>query len=96
MSKVIQVRGVPDDVHARLVTAAERSGKSLTAFVNDELAKVARAVDPAEHNRKVIAKLRAKVGPLDLGAADTVRLIQKQREERTQELIARTTRPRVE
>ena len=41
MSKVIQVRGVPDDVHAKLVEAAERAGKSLAAYLAEELALVA-------------------------------------------------------
>jgi hypothetical protein len=31
VTKVIQIRGVPDDVHRRLVEAAEAEGKSLTS-----------------------------------------------------------------
>jgi hypothetical protein len=54
MSKVIQVRGVPDDVHAKLAEAAERAGKSLTAYLAEELALVAARADLVWHNREVI------------------------------------------
>lgn len=37
MSKVIQIRGVPDDVHERLVTRAGRAGVSLSEYLRREL-----------------------------------------------------------
>ena len=37
MSKMIQVRGVPDDVHSTLKARAAREGMSLSAFIKREL-----------------------------------------------------------
>lgn len=92
MPKVIQVRGVPDDVHAKLVDAAKRAGKSLTEFVNDELADVAHRVDPVEHNRRVIEKLRAEIGVIDIPAEETLRALHEGREERVDWLVNTTKR----
>jgi len=84
MSKVIQVRGVPDDVHAKLVAAAQAEGKSLTQYLAGELETIARRADVQWHNAQVIADLRAKYGPADDdGGVDTAELIRQMREERT-------------
>ena len=42
MSKVIQVRDVPDDVHEALVRQAKAEGLSLNQFVLREYEKIAR------------------------------------------------------
>jgi hypothetical protein len=91
MSKVIQIRGVPDDVHKKLVEAADKEGKSLTAYLAEELRHIASRADIVRHNREVILALRAELGPRpDDGGADTVKLIQEAREERTAEILRRS------
>jgi hypothetical protein len=41
MSKMLQVRSVPDDVHARLKAQAQRAGMSLSEYVGRALARLA-------------------------------------------------------
>jgi plasmid stability protein len=41
MSKMIQVRDVPDDVHSTLKSRAAREGMSLSDFLKKELARTA-------------------------------------------------------
>lgn len=42
MSKMLQVRNVPDDVHRTLKSRAALAGKSLSDWVLDELERLAR------------------------------------------------------
>lgn len=42
MSKTLQVRDVPDDVHAELRRRASAAGMSLSDFTRQELARLAR------------------------------------------------------
>ena len=58
MSKVIQIRGVPDDVHATLVDAAEAQGLSLTHYLRRELDHLARLADVHDHNFRVTSEVR--------------------------------------
>lgn len=91
MSKVIQVRGVPDDVHAKLVEAADAAGMSLTGFLNRQLERVAREADSVRHNRELIAALRVEwPGLSDDGGVSTVKQIQEMREQRTEEILRRS------
>ncbi len=48
MAKVIQVRDVPDELHAELRKRAAEAGLSLSAYVLDELARVAHRSTNAE------------------------------------------------
>lgn len=48
MSKTIQVRDVPDDVHAELRARAVEAGTSLSDYVLGELERVARRSSNAE------------------------------------------------
>lgn len=48
MSKSIQVRDVPDDVHAQLRSRAAAAGTSLSDYVLGELERVARRSSNAE------------------------------------------------
>lgn len=41
MSKMIQIRNVPDDVHRELKIRAARAGMTLSDFLNAELARLA-------------------------------------------------------
>jgi hypothetical protein len=89
MTKVIQIRGVPDETHARLVEAAGRAGKSLTAYLSDELEVVARRGDPAGHNRRVIERLRSEIGTIAVSDEVVARTVREGREARTRDLVER-------
>jgi len=70
MSRMIQVRNVPDSLHEELVRRAKRSGRTLTDYLQDVLEReVARP--PAE---EVFERLRGRE-PVDLGrpAAELIR-----------------------
>ncbi|HWV86401.1 MAG TPA: ribbon-helix-helix protein, CopG family [Capillimicrobium sp.] len=70
MSKVIQVRDVPDDVHRRLKARAAEQGRSLSELVREQLIAYARQPTPAEMWERLEA-----LPPLDPGesAADAIR-----------------------
>ncbi|MGL4176457.1 MAG: FitA-like ribbon-helix-helix domain-containing protein [Dermatophilaceae bacterium] len=53
MSKVIQVRDVPDDVHDRLTARARSAGLSLNQFVLREYERIARQPTNAEILRRL-------------------------------------------
>lgn len=66
MSKVIQIRDVPDDVHAAIARAAEERGLSLTGYLKLELTQLARRAAVVEHNVGVVRRSQARVGvPVD-------------------------------
>lgn len=48
MTKTIQVRDVPDEVHAELHRRAAAAGTSLSEYARDELVRVARRSKNAE------------------------------------------------
>ena len=58
MSKVIQVRDVPDDVHEALVRQAKAEGLSLNQFVLREYEKIARRA----RNAEIFARAAARPG----------------------------------
>ncbi len=75
MSKMIQIRHVPDAVHRRLKEQAAREGMSLSGFLLREVGKIAgqpslaeiiaraeqrKALKPAEEPTKVIRELRGR------------------------------------
>jgi len=66
MSRVIQIRDVPDEVHAALIGAAKVRGLSLTRYMLQEiehLAKRAQVVhDNAAVARETQARVRGRVG----------------------------------
>lgn len=61
MSKVIQIRDVPDDVHNSLSAAAKAQGSSLTKYVLRELEQVAARARIAERNAAVIRDTQKRV-----------------------------------
>ena len=61
MSRVIQIRGVPDDVHDALVDAAAAQGLSLTRYLVRELEHLARRAQMVDANAAVIRQTQAKV-----------------------------------
>ncbi|HEY5877136.1 MAG TPA: hypothetical protein VIT64_17625 [Ilumatobacteraceae bacterium] len=61
MSRVIQIRDVPDDVHDALVDAAEAQGLSLTRYMLRELEHLAKRAQAVQANAAVIRHTQAKV-----------------------------------
>jgi len=61
MSKMIQVRNVPDEVHQALKTAAAAEGMSLSDYIKRELAEIAGQASFEE----IDARIRAR-GPSGL------------------------------
>lgn len=62
MSKMIQVRNVPDRLHRELTRRARHRGQSLTEYV-EEILEQEVARPPAE---EVFARVRARA-PVDIG-----------------------------
>lgn len=62
MPRIIQVRDVPDDVHAELSAAAEAQGLSMNKFVLRELEQVARRAPIAKENMAIVRRTQAAVG----------------------------------
>jgi len=66
VSKVIQIRDVPDDVHEALADAARTRGLSLTKYVLGELEHVAERAQVVRDNATIARRTQAKVqGKLD-------------------------------
>ena len=61
MSRVIQIRDVPDDVHDALADAAEAQGLSLTRYMLRELEHLAKRAQAVHANATVIRQTQAKV-----------------------------------
>ena len=76
MSKMIQLRNVPDALHRRLKARAAMAGMSLSDYLLAEVKEVAE--------RPTLAELRERLHQRKPVAAelDTVRLLQEEREAR--------------
>lgn len=61
MSKVIQIRDVPDDVHAALAEAADEQGLSLTRYVLRELENISVRARVVADNTAVIRRTQESV-----------------------------------
>ncbi|MYE10071.1 MAG: hypothetical protein F4X99_00085 [Gammaproteobacteria bacterium] len=61
MSRTIQIRNVPDEVHRRLKSRAARAGLSMSDYVLREIARVLSRPERAE----VFARI-AELPPIDL------------------------------
>ena len=70
MSKVIQIRRVPDAVHRALRARAAEAGMSLSGFLLDELRKIAETP-----SRQQLIERLSRLPPVRMrpGAADAVR-----------------------
>ncbi len=62
MTRVIQVRDVPEDVHDALTAAARARGLSLTRFMLGELEQLARQSQITSENAQVARRTQATVG----------------------------------
>ena len=61
VSRVIQIRDVPDDVHDALTDAAAAQGLSLTRYMVRELEHLAKRAQIVHANAAVIRQTQAKV-----------------------------------
>lgn len=77
MSKMIQIRNVPDEVHRRLKIRAAEEGQSLSDYLLGEVAHFAVLPSMAEMRERVMSQ-----EPVDIGAEEIVRAIREGREER--------------
>lgn len=59
---MLQVRGLPDDVHDALQREAAASGQSLTRFVLTELEQLAGRAEVTRANAAEIKRIQAEVG----------------------------------
>ena len=62
MSKVIQIRDVPDEVRDELAAAAEAEGLSMTGYVRRELEHLAGRSHRRRQNMTVVRQTQAAVG----------------------------------
>jgi len=62
MSKVIQIRDVPDDVHGALVDIAEVQGLSLSSYLRREVEHLANRALVVANNMAVIRETQAGIG----------------------------------
>lgn len=61
MSKVIQIRDVPDEVHDALAEAAAVEGLSLTRYMLRELEHLARRAQIMQDNASIIRRTQSRV-----------------------------------
>lgn len=61
VSRVIQIRNVPDDVHDALADAADARGLSLTRYMLFELEHLAKRAQIVHDNAAVVRETQAKV-----------------------------------
>lgn len=62
MTRVIQIRDVPDDVHEALRQAAEARGLSLTRYMLAELEGLARRAQVTRDNAAAVRSAQSRVG----------------------------------
>jgi plasmid stability protein len=65
MSKMVQIRDVPDDIHSILKARAAREGISLSDFIKRELARTAERPSMQEwlERAQQVKPIRAKISP---------------------------------
>lgn len=72
MSRTVQVRDVPDDVHRALKARADRAGLSLSEFLRAELAIIASRPSPEELMER-LRRLPTRKVPEDMSPAAIIR-----------------------
>ena len=77
MSKMIQIRNVPEDLHRELKIRAAAAGRTLSDYLLDELTRFASRPTFEELRRRIAAR-----DPVTLkeSAADSVRIGREERE----------------
>ena len=74
MSKMIQIRNVPDEMHRTLKEAAAREGMSLSDYIKRELV----GVGSRSRLERIEARIRSR-GPSNIKSADIVKTIREHR-----------------
>lgn len=82
MSKMIQIRNVPDDVHRRLKIRAASEGRSLSDYLLAELREIAQQPTLAEMRERL-----SRQEPTDIGSEEIVRIIHEGRAERDERIM---------
>lgn len=77
MSKMIQVRNVPDRLHRELVRRAKAKGQSLSDYIEGILER-----EVARPPREEVFERIARSSPVDLGGRTAADLIREERAER--------------
>lgn len=83
MSKMIQIRNVPDEVHREVKARAARAGMSLSDFLRRAVEQLVQAPTIDEIERRLACLPDVEPG------VDVVAEIRAMREERTDQLLAR-------
>jgi plasmid stability protein len=78
MAKIVQVRGVPDEIHRKLRIKAAAAGMSLSGFALAQLIEIADRPTIAE----VLDRAAARRRPVHLSTKDIVDAIQQERRDR--------------
>ena len=81
MSKMIQIRNVPETLHRRLKARAAQAGKSLSDYLLDELRQTAERPTFAELCERIASR-----EAVDLRGTTAADLIREEREAREREL----------
>jgi len=76
MSKMIQLRDVPDALHRRLKARAAKAGRSLRDYLLDEIREIAERPTLAELRERLHGR---KAGTVEI---DSARLVREEREAR--------------
>lgn len=63
MSKMIQIRNVPDPLHRELKSRAAKAGMSLSDYLLDEIRRIAERPTPEEMRRRLASLPRVESGP---------------------------------
>lgn len=79
MSKVIQIREVPDEVHDALVRSAAAQGLSLTRYVQRELEHLANRAQRVEHNAAIVRRTQSSM-PNSLDRATILSVLREGRD----------------
>ena len=61
MSKMIQIRGVPDEVHRRLRVRAAREGVTLSELLAREARRLAEQPTPEEMRERLLSRPRTRL-----------------------------------
>jgi hypothetical protein len=78
VARMIQIRDVRPELHAELVRRAKLAGKTLTAFIEENLEREVEQADPREWYARI--KSRPPI-PLSRPAADTIRQIREEEDQ---------------
>jgi hypothetical protein len=74
MSKMIQIRNVPDEMHRALKASAAAEGMSLSDYIKRELG----GVTDRSNLDEIDARIRAR-GPSNVRASEVVRILRESR-----------------